>query len=82
MDFMEGGDLLTDLEKHDGRFAEATARYCVTITVHIVVSVRIETYYFSHLFSLCVFYLRFYISELICGLEFLHLNGIVHRYVS
>ncbi|XP_068739173.1 protein kinase C-like 1B [Montipora capricornis] len=47
MDFMEGGDLLTDLEKQDGRFPEATA--------------------------------RFYISELICGMEFLHLHGIVHR---
>ncbi|XP_068715963.1 calcium-dependent protein kinase C-like [Montipora foliosa] len=47
MDFMEGGDLLTDLENNDGRFPEATA--------------------------------RFYLSEIICGLEFLHLNGIVHR---
>ncbi|XP_068691896.1 protein kinase C gamma type-like [Montipora foliosa] len=47
MDFMEGGDLLTDLKNQNGRFPEATA--------------------------------RFYISELICGLEFLHLNGIVHR---
>ena len=53
MDFMEGGDLLTDLEKNDGRFPEETARYFL-FNLHMTVSLRKQKRIFLICFSLFV----------------------------
>lgn len=66
LEYLSGGELFMHLER-EGIFMEDTAAY----DFHIIASL--------HLCRCMVMIFRFYLSEIVCALEHLHLQGIIYR---